>query len=173
MERRVLICQVLACSALALARPLPLAAIEMTPSAAALPTLSLWERISPDGGAIAGKPKRSAKGALSHVVTPTLEVFTPARPNGSAALVAGGGGCKRIEMASEAYPVARWLAQRRMTAFVLDYRLPGDGWAAGPLAPLQDAQRAIGLIGQHPTADDSANWSVESWIGMHMPPCSC
>jgi acetyl esterase/lipase len=247
MKRRTLIQHALACSALALARPLRLAAAEMPAPAAAISTLPLWDRMIPGGDKITGEPQRSAKGALSHVVTPMLEVFTPARPNGSAALIAGGGGYKRIQMASEAYPAARWLAQRGVTAFVLDYRLPGDGWAAGPLAPLQDAQRAIRLIrarahaygldpsrilalgfsagghlmgmaaarpdfasypaqdavdelpaqvsaaaliyavvtlrapydntstrrvliGNHPSASESADWSVDNWIGKQMPP---
>ena len=61
-------------------------------------------------------------------------------------LIAAGGGYKRIEMQSEAYPAARWLAARGIHAFVLTYRLPVEGWSAGPLAPLQDAQRAIRLI---------------------------
>ena len=62
-------------------------------------------------------------------------------------LVAGGGGYKRIEMGTEAEPAARWLAARGITAFVLTYRLPDEGWAEGPSAPLQDAQRALRLIG--------------------------
>jgi acetyl esterase/lipase len=44
--------------------------------------------------------------------------------------------------------MARWLTARGFTAFVLFYRLPGEGWAAGPDAPLADAQRAIRLIRQ-------------------------
>jgi acetyl esterase/lipase len=247
MKRRILIHHLLACSALTLARPLRLAAAETTAPAAATFTLPLWDHSMPGGETIAGASERSAKGALSHVVTPMLEVFKPARPNGSAALIAGGGGYKRIQMESEAYPAARWLAQRGITAFVLDYRLPGDGWTAGPIAPLQDAQRAIRvirarahadgldpsrilalgfsagghlmgmaaarpdfaayppqddidklsaqvsaaaliyavvtlrppydrtstrrvLIGNHPTARESADWSVETWIGKQMPP---
>jgi acetyl esterase/lipase len=61
-------------------------------------------------------------------------------------LVAAGGGYRRIELATEAYPAAQWLAARGVTAFVLTYRLPGEGWHEGPLAPLQDAQRALRLI---------------------------
>lgn len=140
MKRRTLIRHVLAGTAFALARPLRTAIASETAS------LPLWDRTPPGGGTISGEPERSSKGAMSHVVTPMLEVFRPARPNGSAALIAGGGGYKRIQMESEAYPAARWLAQRGVTAFVLDYRLPGEGWAAGALAPFQDAQRAIRLI---------------------------
>lgn len=61
-------------------------------------------------------------------------------------LIAAGGGYKRIENALEALPAARWLAERGVTAFVLTYRLPREGWNAAALAPLQDAQRALRLI---------------------------
>ena len=39
-----------------------------------------------------------------------------------------------------------WLAAQGITAFVLTYRLPREGWTAGALAPLQDGQRALRLI---------------------------
>jgi len=61
-------------------------------------------------------------------------------------MIAAGGGYRRIENGNEALPAARWLNARGITAFVLSYRLPGEGWGAGPLAPLQDAQRALRLI---------------------------
>lgn len=41
---------------------------------------------------------------------------------------------------------ARWLAERGFAAFVLTYRLPGEGWAACADVPLADAQRAMRLI---------------------------
>lgn len=78
-----------------------------------------------------------------------MEVFQPAKPNGAAVLVAAGGGYKRIEMKKEALSAARWLTDRGFTVFTLTYRLPGEGWNAGPLAPLQDAQRALRLIRQN------------------------
>jgi len=61
-------------------------------------------------------------------------------------LVAAGGGYERIEMEKEAHPAAAWLVEQGITAFVLSYRLPPEGWTAGPLAPLQDAQRALRII---------------------------
>lgn len=115
-------------------------------AAAAATSIPLWDGAPPGGGGPTGTSERTAKGALSHVVTPQLDVVVPARPNGSAAVIAGGGGYKRIQMGNEAEPAARWLAERGVTAFVLSYRLPPEGWAAGALAPLQDAQRAIRLV---------------------------
>lgn len=47
---------------------------------------------------------------------PTLEVLCPSRPNGAAILIAAGGGYKRINMATEAMPAARWLIAHGITA---------------------------------------------------------
>jgi acetyl esterase/lipase len=45
-----------------------------------------------------------------------------------------GGGYRRIEMAKEAWPAARWLTERGYTAYVLTYRLPArDGKRAALL----------------------------------------
>lgn len=114
--------------------------------------LPLWPGPPPGGGGPQGLPHVSARGALSHLATPALEVYRPTRPNGAAMLVAAGGGYRRMEMDQEARPAACWLAERGVTAFVLRYRLPGEGWVAGPLAPLQDAQRALRLIRAQSTA---------------------
>lgn len=138
MKRRTLIRTAVASTAILLVSPLR--------ASAASSVIPLWDGPPPGGGGPGGAPELSAKGALSHVATPVLEVFVPARPNGSAALIAAGGGYKRMQMESEAYPAARWLAARGVTAFVLDYRLPAEGWTAGALAPLQDAQRALRVI---------------------------
>jgi acetyl esterase/lipase len=75
-----------------------------------------------------------------------MQVFRPSNPTGAAVLIAAGGGYKRIENGQEALPAAQWLAARGVTAFVLTYRLPREGWNAGAMAPLQDAQRALRLI---------------------------
>jgi acetyl esterase/lipase len=71
-------------------------------------------------------------------------------------LVAAGGGYRRIEMGKEAHPAAHWLAERGIVAFTLAYRLPEEGWAQGPLAPLQDAQRALRLIRAR-----AATWGID------------
>lgn len=108
--------------------------------------ISLWPGPPPGGGGPSGPLQRSDKGAVSNVAMPSLEVFTPQQANGASMLIAAGGGYKRIEQENEAYPAARWLAAQGITAFVLTYRLPREGWNNGPLAPLQDAQRALRVI---------------------------
>jgi acetyl esterase/lipase len=108
--------------------------------------IPLWPAEPPGGGGPSGQVFRDSSGAVSQIATPVLEVFTPDRPTGAAVLVAGGGGYARIGLVKEAYPAAFWLAAQGIVAFVLTYRLPREGWAVGPLAPLQDGQRAVRLV---------------------------
>lgn len=84
--------------------------------------------------------------AVVHVTHPRLKVFRPAKPDGSAVLVIPGGAYLRAVLDKEGDETALRLAQNGVTAAVLIYRLPGDGWAAGYDAPLQDAQRALRLL---------------------------
>lgn len=77
---------------------------------------------------------------------PRMAVFRPERPNGAAVLITPGGGYSWVVIDKEGYEMARWLAGRGVTAFVLFYRLPHEGWASGPDTPLADAQRAMRLI---------------------------
>ncbi|WP_239987323.1 alpha/beta hydrolase [Sphingosinithalassobacter portus] len=84
--------------------------------------------------------------AVLGITNPRMAVFRPDRPNGAAVLLFPGGGYRHVVVDKEGYEMARWLAARGFTAFVLFYRLPGDGWAAGPDVALSDAQRAIRLI---------------------------
>jgi acetyl esterase/lipase len=82
------------------------------------------------------------------ITRPRLNVFRPDHPNGAAVLLCPGGGYHHVVVDKEGYEMAAWLAARGYTAFVLFYRLPGDGWAAGPDVALADAQRAVRLIRQ-------------------------
>jgi acetyl esterase/lipase len=84
--------------------------------------------------------------AVKHVLRPRLSVFRATKPNGAALLVAPGGAYERVVLDKEGYEIGRWLAARGVTVFVLFYRMPGDGWAAGPDVALSDAQRAMRLI---------------------------
>ena len=84
--------------------------------------------------------------AVLHVSRPILEVFRPERPNGTAVIVAPGGGYVRLALDKEGAGAARRLTAAGVTVFVLHYRLPGDGWAAGYDAPVQDIQRAVRLV---------------------------
>lgn len=84
--------------------------------------------------------------AVFGISRPRLVVFRPAISNGAAMLVTPGGGYRWVVVDKEGYEMGRWLAARGFTVFVLFYRLPGEGWAAGPNVPLSDAQRAMRVI---------------------------
>lgn len=94
--------------------------------------------------------------AVMHVSRPILEVFRPERPNGAAMVILPGGGYVRLAVDKEGAGGARRFVQAGVTCFVLNYRLPADGWAAGYDAPLQDMQRAVRLIRAH-----AATWGVD------------
>lgn len=111
-------------------------------------TIDLWPGAAPGTGRPSGPEKigtsGSATGAVSNVTRPRMELYRPAKPNGTTVLVLGGGGYFRIQIGSAALPAARQLLARGYTVAVLYYRLPGDGWNAD--ASFQDGQRAMRIL---------------------------
>jgi acetyl esterase/lipase len=77
---------------------------------------------------------------------PELVVCRPSQPNGAAMLVIPGGSYEFLSFDNEGTEQARWLNALGVTAFILRYRLPAEGWAHRADVPLQDAQRAIRVI---------------------------
>jgi acetyl esterase/lipase len=117
-------------------------------------TVALWPGEAPGAPAVLPVEEvreRSADPAyndriLLHPARPRMAVFRPARPNGAQVLIMPGGGYNWVVIDKEGFEMARWLSARGVTAHVLFYRLPQEGWAAGPDTPLADAQRAMRLI---------------------------
>ncbi len=117
-------------------------------------TVRLWPNGAPGGEGVTVTPvvpERSTDPAYhdryaQYTTDPIMTVFRPERPNGSAMLLTPGGGYRWVVVDKEGFDVARVFAASGTTCFVLRNRLPGDGWAAGPDAPLQDVQRALRLI---------------------------
>ena len=117
-------------------------------------TLRLWPNGAPGGEGVTVTPvvpERSTDPAYhdryaQYTTDPIMTIFRPERPNGSALLLTPGGGYRWVVVDKEGFDVARVFAAGGTTCFVLRNRLPGDGWAAGPDAPLQDVQRAMRLI---------------------------
>ncbi len=114
----------------------------------------IWPGNAPGGERVTEAEQeipRSATGpkddtAFLHVRTPTMTHVAPAKPNGAAILLIPGGGYLRVAIGNGARALLQFFADRGYHAYLLKYRLPGDPWAAGPDAPLQDAQRALRLI---------------------------
>ncbi|QJU57751.1 alpha/beta hydrolase [Sphingomonas sp. AP4-R1] len=114
----------------------------------------IWPGKAPGGDAVTVIEKEALRRPDSppddtyfeHVVTPTLTMLRPKKPNGAAMLLVPGGGYIRVAIGLEGYEIARRFAAAGYTCFILLYRLPADGWTAGAEAPLQDAQRALRTI---------------------------
>ena len=107
-------------------------------------TIALWPHKPPGGPGPSGVEQVTPGGAVTNIIVPRMVVQRPAKPNGSAVLILGGGGYRRIGIAKESQPTATWLLDYGVTTFVLYYRLPNAGWPAS--APFQDCQRAMRLI---------------------------
>lgn len=100
--------------------------------------------LKPAGAASATLPEgwiQAPNGALivHNVSKPTLTPFLPpaGKANGTAIVIAPGGGFMMLSISSEGYDVAKWLASKGIAAFVLKYRLePTPKDAAGLFAAL-------------------------------------
>jgi acetyl esterase/lipase len=112
-------------------------------------TLRLWPGAAPGTESWTG-PEEEADADIPrvgkiHVVTnvtiPTVTVFRPpaGRASGTAMLVIPGGAFRALAWDLDGVEVARWLAARGITAFVLRYRVRPPGASAPPGAETLDA----------------------------------
>jgi acetyl esterase/lipase len=127
-------------------------------------TLQLW----PDGPPSALAPKSEATekliasygGAnatrLSDVTDPTITIFRAEKANGAAVVVAPGGGFMFLSYAHEGTQVCEWLNSLGVTAVLLKYRTPTRDEKDPFTPPVQDAQRALGLVRHR-----AAEWGVD------------
>jgi len=89
---------------------------------------------------------------VSNVTKPTLTAFKPApdQKNGTAIVVAPGGGFMALSINSEGIDVAKYLAAKGVTAFVLKYRVAhtGDDATEEFAALYQDRQKFVETVGK-------------------------
>jgi len=84
---------------------------------------------------------------IRKVSIPTLEMYKPEHPNGTAIIVCPGGGYYHLSYDLEGRWMKDWMNSIGVTMFILKYRIPNDETMEHKeLAPLADAQRAIYLI---------------------------
>lgn len=128
-------------------RPPPPATAVPTPWSNA-ETLPLWPSGAPGAADFRASPlpENWPPVFLRNTASPTLHIFPAPQPNGSALLVIPGGGYEFVSIANEGVDVAARMNALGHTVFVLNYRLPAEGWSHGPDVPLQDAQRAMRVI---------------------------
>jgi acetyl esterase/lipase len=88
---------------------------------------------------------------ITNITEPTLTIYQPERPTGTAVIVAPGGGYRFLSIKHEGTEVCEWLNSIGVTAGLLTYRAPTNEEPVPSEKPVQDAQRAIGLIRHHAT----------------------
>jgi acetyl esterase/lipase len=116
--------------------------------------IDLWpDKVPGEKGDIGEEKFTGQKGSrqLTDVSKPTLTVYRPEKDKdtGVAVLIAPGGGYRFLAVDHEGDDVAAWLNSIGVTGIVLKYRVPrrpDQGKENQPFAPLQDAQRALGLV---------------------------
>ncbi|HSH95959.1 MAG TPA: alpha/beta hydrolase [Roseimicrobium sp.] len=98
---------------------------------------------------IAGYGKSPTR--VSDVTDPEITVYRAEKPNGTSVVVAPGGGYMFLSYAHEGTQVCEWLNSLGVTAVLLKYRTPTRDEAPMYGPPVEDAQRAIGLVRHHAT----------------------
>ncbi len=93
------------------------------------------------------KPAADYVMRLGNVTKPTITVFRPApeKDTGAAVVVCPGGAYNILAYNKEGTEVCAWLNSIGVTGVLLKYRVPGRGEFRYS-APLQDAQRALGMV---------------------------
>ncbi len=105
-------------------------------------------------------PQNPAEGLVRRVITPTLQMFLPAKDvaNGTAMVICPGGGYSVIVYEGEGVTIAKEFAKKGIAAFILKYRLPNDSFQVNKtIAPLQDAQQAIKMV-----RDSASAWRIDA-----------
>ena len=135
------------------------------PAIAAPEVIKLWPNGVPNAVAPAGEEKDTtgAKGGmvagksvirLGNVSQPTMTLYRAAKDKntGATVVVCPGGGYSILAWDLEGTEICEWFNSIGVNAALLKYRVPKPANVVRHAAPLQDAQRAIGLL-RHRAAD--------------------
>jgi len=83
---------------------------------------------------------------ITDITDPTITIYTPKNANGTAVIVCPGGGYGVLAIDLEGTEICSWLNSFGVTAILLRYRVPILPGKLKYELPLQDAQRALGLV---------------------------
>jgi acetyl esterase/lipase len=105
-----------------------------------------------------GRPGGRAVIRLTNVTSPSLTVYKPAagKNTGAAVLVFPGGGYRILAFDLEGTEICEWLNSIGITGVLVKYRVPEPAGLPRYEAPLQDAQRAVGIVRSHAT-----EWKID------------
>lgn len=126
-------------------------------------TVKLWPQGAPEPAGFSSEaekeiPKKNEDDVkrVTNVTVPTLTVYKAANPTGTAVIVCPGGGYSILAIEHEGTQVCDYLTSQGITAILLKYRVPARDKTNPSKEPLQDAQRAIGLVRHH-----AAEWGIK------------
>jgi acetyl esterase/lipase len=142
---------------------LALAATSLALHAAEPIEVKLWPKGAPEPAGFTSEPEKVIPPKdekdvkrVTNVTDPTITVFKAEKPNGTAVIVCPGGGYHILAIEHEGTQVCEYLNTLGVTAVLLKYRVPARSKETPSKEPLQDAQRAIGLVRQH-----AAEWGIK------------
>lgn len=137
-------------------------------SMAAPEPIPLWPGVAPGEKGDIGEERDTTKPdpktgktdniiRLGNVSKPTITVFKPPadKDTGTAVVVCPGGGYNILAWDLEGTEVCDWLNANGVTGVLLKYRVPGRKGQEKHAAPLQDVQRAIGIVRSR-----AAEWKI-------------
>jgi acetyl esterase/lipase len=122
--------------------------------------IPLWEKGAPGFENRRNEPEQHQDWWYKNIHNPSLTVYTPAagKANGTAVIVAAGGGHRELVFNPEGVEPAQYLASLGVTAFALKYRLfrePGSKYTIDNTA--EDIRRAMRTVRAR-----AAEWHVDA-----------
>jgi len=133
------------------------------------PPMKLWPGAAPGDKAASGGTGETTKPtdnlvdgrpvtALGDVTEPTLTVYRApaAKDTGTTVVVCPGGGYYILAIDLEGTEVCEWFNSIGVNAVLVKYRVPRREGRPPYAAPLQDAQRAVGIVRSH-----AAQWGLD------------
>ena len=124
--------------------------------------IPLWADTAPGEKGDVGEEKNKGaaenKVRITNVTRPTMTFFRPPpeKANGAAVLICPGGGYNVLAADIEGTRVCEWLNSLGVTGVLLKYRVPRREGLEKHVAPLQDAQRAMGMMRHH-----AKEWKID------------
>ncbi len=125
-------------------------------------TIKLWPAGAPEPAGYKCEPEKVMPPKddkdvkrVTNVSEPTITIYKPAKPNGTAVIVCPGGGYSILAIDHEGTQVCEYLNSIGVTGVLLKYRVPARDKTNPGKEPLQDAQRAIGIVRHH-----AADWGI-------------
>jgi endo-1,4-beta-xylanase len=128
-----------------------------------VPVIHLWANGAPGFESLRDVPEVAVKWGVGRINNPSVAVFLPpaGKATGAAVVIIPGGGHRYLNISSEGYDLARWLAAKGVAGFVLKYRLAKDQTVERSpyrisVEEMQDTKRAIRLVRSR-----AAEWGVD------------